>query len=345
MEKGDLLGADADTESLVAEVIAERHAITEINGDGIQALGQKREHLRAVREKTARLRLVGDPIAGAALATCASGRVLWYEEEGGERVRDLFPSAAWRAREVVRGFVADDSVAVTEALEEARRWLASELPEGSVERMPLHWPLEFPEVFVERGGFDAVVGNPPFLGGKKLTGVLGEAYREYLVDYLAGGKRGSADLVAYFELRVHQLLNQVGQAGIIATNTLAQGDSREVGLDQIDAAGATIRRAIKSAPWPSSSAILEYCAVWSSKAPLGDEANCVLGNLVPPHGISTSLNPATRETSWGSRLRGIRVNPSRGLLFWLLTVSASRKSWRRNGSKRMRDIPRFWLLS
>uniref|UniRef100_UPI003D75CCCB Eco57I restriction-modification methylase domain-containing protein n=1 Tax=Streptomyces wuyuanensis TaxID=1196353 RepID=UPI003D75CCCB len=183
VEKGDLLGAEADTESLVAEVIAKRHAITEIKGDGIDALRQKREHLREVREKTARLRLVGDLIVGAALATCASGRVPWYEEEGGERVRDLFPSAARGAREVVRGFVADDSIAVTEAREDARKWLASELPEGSMERMPLHWPLEFPEVFVERGGFDAVVGNPPFLGGKKLTGVLGEAYREYMVDY------------------------------------------------------------------------------------------------------------------------------------------------------------------
>ena len=29
-----------------------------------------------------------------------------------------------------------------------------------------HWPLEFPEVFVDRGGFDAFVCNPPFMGGQ-----------------------------------------------------------------------------------------------------------------------------------------------------------------------------------
>ena len=30
---------------------------------------------------------------------------------------------------------------------------------------PFHWPLEFPEVFERpNGGFDAIVGNPPFLG-------------------------------------------------------------------------------------------------------------------------------------------------------------------------------------
>ena len=38
---------------------------------------------------------------------------------------------------------------------------------------PFHWPLEFPEVFMERGGFDAIVGNPPFMGGQKITGNLG----------------------------------------------------------------------------------------------------------------------------------------------------------------------------
>ncbi|MEV6194137.1 DNA methyltransferase [Streptomyces sp. NPDC051920] len=297
VEKGDLLGAEADTESLVAEVIAERHAITEIKGDGIEALGQKREHLRVVREKTARLRLVGDLIAGAALATCASGRVPWYEEEGGERVRDLFPSAAHWAREGVAG----DSVA--EAQEQARKWLASELPEGSLERVPLHWPLEFPEVFVERGGFDAVVGNPPFLGGKKLTGAMGEAYREYVVDHLAGGKRGHADLVAYFALRLHALLNSNGQSGVIATNTLAQGDTREVGLDQLIDSRKQIRRAVKSERWPSSSAQLEYCAVWISGAPVSDGAARVLDGLVAPNGISTSLNPISREVSWVESLK------------------------------------------
>lgn len=296
--KGDLLGAEADTESLVAEVIAERHAITEIKGDGLEALGQKREHLRAVREKTARLRLVGDLIAGAALATCSSGRVPWYEEEGGERVRDLFPSAARRARKIVRDGLADDSITVAEARDQARRWLASEQPEGSLERIPLHWPLEFPEVFVERGGFDAVVGNPPFLGGTKLTGAMGETYREYLVDHLASRKRGIADLVAYFELRAHRLLNACGQVGIVATNTLAQGETREVGLEQLNASGVVIRRAIKSARWPSRSAALEYCAVWTSNVPVAESSAYVLGDLVVPNGISTSLNPATRQASW-----------------------------------------------
>ncbi|MEU1941201.1 hypothetical protein ABZ554_01740 [Streptomyces sp. NPDC020125] len=303
VQKGDLLGAAA--EDLVGEVVEKRHDITEIKGDGPEALADKRKLLREVRQMTAKLRLVGDLVVGAALATCASGRVPWYEADGGERLRDLFPMAARVARGVVT--VPEDEVegseVVAEARGQAREWLASELPEGAMRRVPVHWPLEFAEVFQERKGFDAIVGNPPFLGGKKITGALGEAYREYIVDHIAATRRGHADLVAYFELRVHNLLNTSGQSGVIATNTLAQGDSREVGLDQLEGAGVTLRRAIKSAPWPSASAQLEYCAVWASRAPVSSTAHRILDGSILANGISTSLNPATRESSWVEPLK------------------------------------------
>ncbi|MBL3664731.1 hypothetical protein JL475_01575 [Streptomyces sp. M2CJ-2] len=283
---------------LVDQLTRERLAITAIKGVDLPALQKKRERLEEVNRHSRRLRLVGDLIAGAALATCASGRVPWYEEEGGERVRDLFPRAAWIVRQIVEDGVEENSDVVREAQAMAKQWLAAELPEGALERRPVHWPLVFPEVFSLRGGFDAVVGNPPFLGGQKVTGAAGQSYREYMIDYLAAGQRGSADLVAYFALRGHQLLNLGGQAGLIATNTLAQGDSREVGLDQLEGHGVTIRRAIKSKSWPSKSAALEYCAVWMSQISASEDAICILDDLVVPNGISTSLNPATRETSW-----------------------------------------------
>ncbi|MFJ3104051.1 Eco57I restriction-modification methylase domain-containing protein [Streptomyces sp. NPDC086835] len=287
---------------LVDQLTQERLAITAIQGVDLPALQDKRARLAEVNRHSERLRLVGDLIAGAALATCASGRVEWYAPTGGERMRDLFPHAAWMVQRIMEDGVADDSDVVREAREQAEEWLASELPKGALERRPVHWPLVFPEVFSRRGGFDAVVGNPPFLGGQKLTGVMGEAYREYMVDYVAAGQRGSADLVAYFELRTHALLNRGGQSGLIATNTLAQGDTREVGLDQLASAGVEIRRAVKSAPWPSASAVLEYCAVWTSVTPVAAAAKRTLGGVVVPTGISTGLNPATRVTSWAEPL-------------------------------------------
>jgi hypothetical protein len=140
---------------------------------------------------------------------------------------------------------------------------AKRLLEG---RRPFHWPVEFPEVFLSRGGFDSIIGNPPFIGGKRITGVLGTAYREYLVQYLGGGVRGNADYVAYFFLRTEQLLRAGGTAGLLATNTIAQGDTREVGLDQMTSRAVTIYRAISSQTWPGE-ASLEVAHVWLRKGP------------------------------------------------------------------------------
>ena len=124
-----------------------------------------------------------------------------------------------------------------------------------------HWPLEFPEVLLDRGGFDALVCNPPFMGGQKITGNLGTDYRDYLVEHLASGKRGSADLCAYFFLRASRLLREGGQFGFLATNTIAQGDTREVGLEQLLANGYVIPSAVPSRPWPGA-ANLEVAIVW-----------------------------------------------------------------------------------
>ncbi len=50
-------------------------------------------------------------------------------------------------------------------------------------------------------------------------------------------------------------------SALLATNTIAQGDTREVGLDQITAAGWTIPRAIPSRKWPGE-ASLEVAHIW-----------------------------------------------------------------------------------
>ena len=135
--------------------------------------------------------------------------------------------------------------------------LSTDLPEEKPKRRPFHWPLEFPEVFArERGGFDAVVGNPPFLGGKRITGVTGDAYRDWLVRHIAEGRRGSADLVAYFFLRAWSLLGHEGGFGLLAVNTIAEGDTRQVGLEAMLGGGATIHAAYPNEPWPGKANVV-----------------------------------------------------------------------------------------
>jgi hypothetical protein len=122
-----------------------------------------------------------------------------------------------------------------------------------------------------------------------------------LVYQLAGGARGHADLVAYFLLRAFGLLRLTGTLGLIATNTVAQGDSREVGLDQIVVRDLTITRAVQSAPWPSASANLEYAAIWGSRGPVADAAQRVADGTVVPR-ISTLLEPIGRVDGTPERL-------------------------------------------
>jgi len=251
--------------------------------DTEEALPEKRRLLGEARTATQRAAVYADLVTGASLASMKRGQdpVVVAERVGALTQRLLNNDVA-------------------PLIAQAMQWLALDLPDGAFARHPTHWPLEFPEVF-DNGGFDAIIGNPPFLGGQKLTGTMGTVYREYLVNRIGRGARGSADLVAYFVLRAHDLLNDGGQTGLIATNTLAQGDTREVGLDQVVSRGVTIRQAIKSAPWPSKSAALEFCAVWTSRRTMNKEAERRADGLVVAE-ITSSLEPVSRVTVKPNRL-------------------------------------------
>jgi len=119
-----------------------------------------------------------------------------------------------------------------------------------------HWPLEFPEVIVKRGGFDAFVGNPPFMGNKKITGAFGLQYREYMVTFLAHNRRGMADLCAYFFLKAGELLRPQGNLGLVATNTISQGETRLVGLDLLLQGGFTLYWALPDVTWPGTASVI-----------------------------------------------------------------------------------------
>lgn len=179
----------------------------------------------------------------------------------------------------------------------ARKLLDDGKPLAERPRKPFHWPLEFPEVF-ENGGFDAFVGNPPFMGGQKITGTAGTDFRNYLVDWIAGGSRGSADLCAYMFLRATQLLRATGGFGLIATNTIAQGDTREVGLDRLLEAGCAIPRAVSSQKWPGQ-ANLEVAIVWLRKASWGGPFHLNSENV---RGITPQLEVPGRVTGKPYRL-------------------------------------------
>ena len=129
-----------------------------------------------------------------------------------------------------------------------------------------HWPLEFPEVIVKRGGFDAIVGNPPFMGGQKISGSFSDKYRHMIVTFIGDGAKGSGDICAYFFLRANSLNRLRGVTCLLATNTIAQGDTRQIGLEHLTANGVTIYRAVSSQPWPGQAAVfVSVCHLYNGK--------------------------------------------------------------------------------
>lgn len=130
---------------------------------------------------------------------------------------------------------------------------------------PFHWEIEFPEVFVrENSGFDAIIGNPPFAGKNTISAASGPGYLPWL-QQLHEGAHGNADLVAHFFRRAFALLRNGGAFGLIATNTIGQGDTRATGLATILRDGGTIFRATKRYQWPNEGAAVIVSIVHIAK--------------------------------------------------------------------------------
>jgi hypothetical protein len=117
---------------------------------------------------------------------------------------------------------------------------------------------------------DAIVGNPPFLGDRKLTTQLGDTYAGRLRAAYDGSIQGSVDLVCYWfdKARKAVLAGRVGRVGLVATNSIRGGVNRQV-LERI-AAETTIFEAWSDEPW-----ILDGAAVRVSIVCFGNAADLV----------------------------------------------------------------------
>jgi Eco57I restriction-modification methylase len=194
----------------------------------------------------------------------------------------------------------------------ARRNLDVGLPDGKARRRPFHWPLEFPEVF-EGGkrGFDAFVGNPPFLGNRIISGVFGMNYKSYLANNLAlSANAATADLVVFFFLKMIGLLKSTGYMGFLARRSLAEGRNREVGLERILGTGATIYFARTDMPWPGKASVVVHQIHLAKSAWDG----CVLLNgeqrdLITAYLDATSLSaPRKLHENKGRMFQGTILN-------------------------------------
>ncbi len=139
--------------------------------------------------------------------------------------------------------------------EEYRGWL-DERRESGKPLIPFHWEIEFPEVFErENPGFDVFVGNPPFAGKNTTLASNVKGYLDWLKQ-INTESHGNSDLVAHFFRRAFDHIREGGTFGLIATNTIAQGDTRSTGLRWICKHNGVIYSAQKRIKWPGLAAVM-----------------------------------------------------------------------------------------
>lgn len=108
---------------------------------------------------------------------------------------------------------------------------------------------------------DVIIGNPPFLGGTKKRGELGNAYFEALARVYDERVSPGADLVCYWFQKAQEQIEHghCYRAGLVATNSIRQQANRKV-LDQIVKNGR-IFEAWSDEPWINEGAAVRVSIV------------------------------------------------------------------------------------
>ena len=285
------------------DALAARKRIEALADDAsLASLNEKERLLDDATDALASVRLIGDLVVGAFFAHDKAKEREAERELREQKVR------AWLG---AGGPVPDDLRAIVTETREKQR--------------PLHWPVEFPEIFfAERPDplepdapsvayVDAFVGNPPFLGGTNISPAFGERYLAWLQN-LHPGTHGNADLVTHFFRRTNVLLGKHGTIGLIATKTIAQGDTRTSGLQPLLRDGLRICDATKLMPWPGDAANVSVSVVHLVKGnAINAIATCMLDGVEVP-GINSRLrageerpDPARLVENIGKSFQGSKI--------------------------------------
>ncbi|MCE9549787.1 MAG: class I SAM-dependent DNA methyltransferase [Betaproteobacteria bacterium] len=148
---------------------------------------------------------------------------------------------------------------------------------------------------------DAIIGNPPFLGGSKMLRELGDEYTEALRKCYSDRVPGGADLVTYWfeKARAQIEADKCQRAGLVATNSISGGANQTV-LAHI--CGTT--RIFNA--WSDEEWINEGAAVRVSLLCFGNVAGATLdgkvvetihANLTAGDGLNLTLSQPLKENS------------------------------------------------
>ncbi|QGZ92372.1 DNA methyltransferase [Microcystis aeruginosa] len=114
---------------------------------------------------------------------------------------------------------------------------------------------------------DAIIGNPPFLGGKHMRLNLSDDYVNKVFGRFSEVK-DSVDFCSYWFRLAHNQLDEKGRAGLVGTNSISQGKSRVAALDYITHNGGHIHEAISTQPWSGEANVHVSIVNWSKIEPV-----------------------------------------------------------------------------
>jgi type II restriction/modification system DNA methylase subunit YeeA len=140
---------------------------------------------------------------------------------------------------------------------------------------------------------DCIIGNPPFLGNKKILSELGQSYASRLREVYKGRVPGDADFVTYWfeKARAEIEVGKARRAGLVATNSIRGGANRKV-LERVCSTGR-IFCAWSDEPWINEGAAVRVSIVCFEAKSAPDSVPYVVAEPEPCYGASVRFNDST----------------------------------------------------
>lgn len=211
---------------------------------------------------------------------CGSGNFLYVayrelrrlEKRLAERVEDLRRDAGLKQQSAFSAFFPLTNIRGIEinafaiSLARVTLWMAHKLAVDELDLSEATLPLEDlsglqvgDALRVSWPRCDVIVSNPPYHGTKNMRAQLGDAYLAWLRDAYGVGVK---DHCVYWFRRAHAHLAPGQRAGMVATNSIAEGKNREVTLDHIVDHGGVITDAVRSQVWPGAANVHVSIVNW-----------------------------------------------------------------------------------
>lgn len=132
---------------------------------------------------------------------------------------------------------------------------------------------------------DAIIGNPPFLGGKHMRLNLGDEYIDKVFKQFPNVK--DVDFCSYWFRLAHDNIKDKGRVGLVGTNSISQGKSRKVTLDYITDKDGHIHEAVSTQVWSGDAKVHVSIVNWKYEQPskyfLDDKEVSFINSSLRPH--------------------------------------------------------------